>query len=278
MFGALPAFETLVAGLAIVCLVMIASFAAISGNSSTQPFDHNYADDEAKSKTRGSDSVDEKSSSDIQLVKFTSDLAYYTEALAVATIFLVVATVGLGILGYFQLADVRRSTDIAERTLTELEAPFIAVRIVDKGVDKIDGIPDHEFGMMKFSFANYGRTPINLRQVEEKFTLISFERGLPEEFDLDFSNRIPMPRGVISAPGVNSPIFTTYLMSDISNALAAAGPQPLVKNELFFQGFVRYDTIFNQKFRFGFCFIFNRYSDGWILAGEEKYNYLTRES
>lgn len=273
-----PAFETLAAGLAIACLVMIATFAAMSGDLPRWLVDPNYTDSEATSKTRVSDSIDEKSSADSQLVKFTSDLAHYTEALAGATIVLVAATIVLVILGYCQLADVRRSTDIAERTLTELEAPFIAVRIIDKGVDKIYGIPDHEFGMMKFSFANYGRTPIHLRQVEEKFTLISFERGLPDEFDLDFSNRIPMPRGVISAPGVDSPIFTTYLMSDISNALAAAGPQPLVKNELFFQGFVRYDTIFNQKFRFGFCFIFNRYSDGWILAGEEKYNYLTRES
>jgi hypothetical protein len=131
---------------------------------------------------------------------------------------------------------------------------------------------------MRFSFSNYGRTPIHLRQVEEKFTLISFEHGLPEEFDLNFSNRIPMPRGVISAPGIDSPIFTSYLIRDISNALAAAGSQPLVKNELFFYGFVRYDTIFGQKLRLGFCFIFDRYSDGWVLAGEEKYNYLKRES
>jgi hypothetical protein len=225
-----------------------------------------------------SESIDDKTESDRQLVKFTSDLAGYTEAMAIATISLVIATTGLGVLGYLQLADVRRSADIAERSLTELEAPFISVRIIDKGVDKIHGITDQEFGIMRFSFSNYGRIPVHLRQVEEKLTLISFEHGLPEEFDLNFSNRIPMPRGVISVPGIDSPIFTSYLIRDISNELAAARSQPLVKNELFFYGFVRYDTIFGQKFRLGFCFIFDRYSDGWVLAGEEKYNYLKPES
>jgi hypothetical protein len=57
----------------------------------------------------------------------------------------------------------------------------------------------------------------------------------------------------------------------------AADSLPLKTKNLFFYGFVRYSTIFDEIFRMGFCYMFDRYSDKWLLFGDEKYNYCKKE-
>ena len=85
-----------------------------------------------------------------------------------------------------------------------------------------------------------------------------------------------MPRGVIAGPDSKSQPFTRNLFADHMENLIE-DEIPLVRNALFFYGFVRYETIFKQTFRIGFCFIFDRYFNHWILAGNDRYNYLEQE-
>ena len=85
-----------------------------------------------------------------------------------------------------------------------------------------------------------------------------------------------MPYGVVAPPTANSQDFTRNLLGDHINDFAA-DPLILIRKAIFFYGFVRYETILKQTFRLGFCFIFDRFSERWILSGDDGYNYLTEE-
>jgi len=85
---------------------------------------------------------EQKLAIDERVASLTGDLALYTELLFAATAVLALITLGLVIVGYRQVRDARRSivaaetsAKIAEKALTELEAPFIAVKIVNSGIN-----------------------------------------------------------------------------------------------------------------------------------------------
>jgi hypothetical protein len=211
-------------------------------------------------------------------------IAFFTVVLAVKTAGLFVETAGLRTAADQQAADMKasiaaaiRSADISERALTELEAPFTAIKIIDTGLIKKTAEIGHDFAILKFSITNDGRTPARLIELVDKTILVEIEGGNPPPMNLGFRSRNTMPYGVISPPNSESQPFTQHLMMNHMNELAA--DTLILKNKaLFFYGFVRYETIFKQSYRMGFCYFFDRYSDRWILSGDEKYNYLTKES
>jgi hypothetical protein len=220
---------------------------------------------------------DEKRSADRWLVRWTA-------ALFAATVGLILATGLLGYFGHQQGRDMRetisvakRSADISERALTELEAPFISIFIKESGLSKKMTEVGHDFSILQFTIVNHGRTPARLIELVDKTWMVPLESGNPPEIDLDFRSRNAMPWGVIAPPsdGQSQP-FTRNLLSEHMNALAEGKP-PLARNALFFYGFVRYETIFKQTYRLGFCFIYDKFSNLWILSGGERYNYLERE-
>jgi hypothetical protein len=208
---------------------------------------------------------------------FTLWLVGFTGVLAVSTVGLWVATFFLYRAGKKQLGLLSRSTDISERALTELEAPFTAIKILDTGMTKKTAEIGHDFGILQFSITNDGRTPARLVEVVDKTQLVPIENGNPPPIDLAFRSRLTMPYGVISPPNRESQPFSQNLLANHMNELAAE-PVPLWKKSLFFYGFIRYETIFKQTYRMGFCYFFDRYSECWILTGEDDYNYLTKES
>jgi len=175
-----------------------------------------------------------------------------------------------------QLGLLKRSADISERALTELEAPFTAIKIIDTGLTKKTTEIGHDFGMLKFSVTNDGRTPARLVELVDTTRLIPEESGNPPPINLDFRSRDTMPYGVISPPNSESQPFTRNLLLYHMNELAADAI-PLRRNVIFFYGFVRYETIFKQSYRMGFCYMFDKFSERWLLSGDEKYNYLEKE-
>jgi hypothetical protein len=169
-----------------------------------------------------------------------------------------------------------RSAEVAERALTELEAPFTAIKIIDTGLIKKTGEIGHDFAILQFSVTNDGRTPARLVELVDKTILVEIEGSTPLPMNLDYRSRNTMPYGVISPPNSESQPFTQHLLMNHMNELAA--DTLILKNKtLFFYGFVRYETIFKQRYRMGFCYFYDRYSNRWILTGDENYNYLTKE-
>jgi hypothetical protein len=179
-----------------------------------------------------------------------------------------------------------KSASVAERALVELEAPFLAINILDTGILReaaLGGVYVRK--VLRFTIANYGRTPAMLMELVDKAIIVHLTAGLPPEINLDFRSRNSMSRGVIAPPSNSSQHFI-YDLDAQNNILIGAkelddlygGQLRLSKSELFYYGFVRYRTIFDQTFRMGFCFIFDKRGNHWHLAGGDRYNYLEKES
>jgi hypothetical protein len=170
-----------------------------------------------------------------------------------------------------------RSAKIAERALTELEAPFLSIKIIDTGITRSYGKTGHDFQIIRFCVVNYGRTPARLIELVDRFALLDINAGLPPEANPQSATRNTMPYGVIAPPSGESQEFTNNVFAAMMNALVN-DPLPLQTKALFFYGFVRYSTIFNEVYRLGFCFMFDKFSEKWLLAGGEKHNYCRKES
>jgi hypothetical protein len=157
---------------------------------------------------------------DRQLVKLTGDLASYTRLLFLATGLLALVTVGLVYFSFRQARDNKRSiavaetsTRIAERALTELEAPFLAVKISASGIDW-QKITDPNFDDLKFSIVNYGRTPAHILELLDGVAPHRVGEGLPPAIDPDKTRGKPMPYGIIAPPSSTTQEFSVVTNID----------------------------------------------------------------
>lgn len=190
----------------------------------------------------------------IVLATFTGRLWYSTEKLWTAT---------------------SRTAEISERALTELEAPFLAININDPGISLSDKAIN--FGTLQCSIINYGRTPASILEFFANTPLVNMD-------DLKFATPIDpqktrgnlMPYGVIAPPNGgetrNFP-FIVIFREDFREV----PPPPPSKTIPFFIGFLRYKDVLNNCFVLGFCFMYERESSQWLLAGGDEYNYCRKE-
>jgi hypothetical protein len=207
-------------------------------------------------------------------------VAEYTEGLAWATVLLAFTTLGVLIVtwraGVRQSRDMQASIAIAERSLTELEAPFVALKITESGIIRKYNEMGHDFQTIRFCATNHGRTPAQLIELTDLLALLPKNEGLPPALDPDTASRNTMPYGVIAPPNGESQSFSNNLLAFIMGKLVT-DPLPLKENRFFFYGFVRYGTIFNEIFRVGFCYHFDLFSEKWLLTGGDKHNYCKKE-
>jgi hypothetical protein len=229
------------------------------------------------------DSEKAKQESDRLLVSLTGDLAKYTNRLFWATGFLGLITGGLVFFGFIQVRDSKRSiraaetsAKIAERALTELEAPFLAINIKNTGIEWHTTQPIL-FGDLIFTIANYGRTPAHILELVEGVLPVKIGGGQPPVLDSSKVRGNPMPYGVIAPPNDETQEFKT-----IPNIYFYEGSEPgifakEVTQKAFFRGFVRYRDIFGGHYVLGFCFIFDPDGDRWVLLGNEDHNYCRKE-
>jgi hypothetical protein len=171
----------------------------------------------------------------------------------------------------------QRSATIAERALKELEAPFISIKITDTGITRTYGETGHVFTNISFCIPNHGRTPARILELVDKFALIGIGEGNPPEVRTDAATRNTMPYGVIAPPNGESQPFTNNLYAFMIRNDLAIDPLPLTTKRIFFYGFVRYATIFDEVFRMGFCCIFDVASEKWLLSGGGNHNYCCKE-
>ena len=123
-------------------------------------------------------------------------LANYTLALVVLNVFLVGSTALLW-------WATKRSAEIAERALTELEAPFVALNIIDDPLGDTqtpDGRPT-TLDTIRYGFYNHGRTPAVLLELQDKLQVCE-EGKLPT---LEWTGRKTIyPYGVFIGPNMPS--------------------------------------------------------------------------
>jgi hypothetical protein len=169
-----------------------------------------------------------------------------------------------------------RSAKTAERALTELEAPFISVKIIETGIAR--GPDDgHNFHTLSVVIVNYGRTPARIIEVADKPALVEHNEGLPPEVNPAFASRNSIPYGVIAPQQGESQGWTQNLFA-FTLKYSVEGTNPLKNNKMFFYGFIRYATIFDEVFRVGFCFMYDVVSEKWVLTGGDRHNYFRKET
>lgn len=163
-------------------------------------------------------------------------------------------------------------TQIAERALTELEAPFVFVKINSPGLE-IKG-RSVSFGLLKWCVVNHGRTPATILEIFEEVLSVELGKGYPTAKNFSKAHGDKMPYGVIAPPGGQSEDFP-YLA--IANLVSEGEETPFSQTLPFFRGFVRYADILKNHFILGFCFMFDREGNRWILSGGDDYNYCRKE-
>ncbi len=90
-----------------------------------------------------------------------------------------------------------RSAKIAERALTELEAPFVSIKINAPGLE-IKG-PNVTFGILQYCVANYGRTPATVLEHFEKVDAVEIGKGLPPKKIVSVTATLPLTSVPVSA-------------------------------------------------------------------------------
>jgi hypothetical protein len=227
------------------------------------------------------DADKEKQQSDRQLVKLTGDLASYTWLLFLATAVLALGTGALVVFGFLQAHDARqsiiaaeKSAGIAERALTELEAPFLAINIIQPGIHW--GGPQRvTFDDLKFVIANYGRTPAQVLELIEAVIQVPIGTSVPV-LDPSKTHGNPMPYGVVAPPSSQTQEFKT--VTNINFFEGSSGSVFAdVTQRAYFRGFVRYKDLFAGHFVLGFCFFFDGRENRWVLMGGDKHNYCRKQ-
>jgi hypothetical protein len=149
-----------------------------------------------------------------------------------------------------------RSATIAERALTELEAPFIAVKIIKPGIE-FKNLLTINFSDLEFSFVNYGRTPAYIMDFVERITPVQAGARLPPPVDSIKERGEPMPYGVIAPPNDMTQIFHTPSNFDFSLGAEGGIVGLKVTQRPYFRGYVRYADIFSNVYVLGFSFVFD---------------------
>lgn len=167
-----------------------------------------------------------------------------------------------------------RSAKVAERALTELEAPVVEVKILDAG---FRGTPSGEIagGRLAFCFANYGRSPAHILEVHD--TVASVPIGTtPDPIDSTVHRGRGMPYGIIAPPnGETEDIGTQVTEAHLKGR--RAGPFDVEERAVYFMGYAQYADIFQNRFTVGFCLLFDRKMVRWRIRGDERYNYCRKE-
>lgn len=139
-----------------------------------------------------------------------------------------------------------RSAKIAERALTELEAPFLTIKINNPGIEIKDN--SIAFGVLQCSIINYGRSPASVLEFSADTPLLNMDAGkFAAPVDPQKTRGSLMPYGVIAPPNV---IFR--------GDFRETPPPPPSKTIAFFIGFVKYSDLLQNRFVLGFCFVFHR--------------------
>jgi hypothetical protein len=168
----------------------------------------------------------------------------------------------------------KRSTEIAERALTELEAPFVVVKITAPGFAKPAGLGVTYMGQVpiNFSFINYGRTPALMLECFEDLISIPIGSDLPPERNPVKQRSAPLPYGIVAGPGGGESQEFSYRFTPDGD-----GTHNFKTNAVYFVGVVRYSNIFGESYTQGFCFLYDDRSVEWINAGDENWSYCRKD-
>ena len=164
----------------------------------------------------------------------------------------------------------QKAADVAERSLTELERPYVYGAVTDPGLDASGVILKRS--VFKLCIYNFGRTPANLTRLE--YVLSSALHGsISSSIDPNVVGGRELPVGTIAAN--NDPFFETTNMFPMF--IEQSDDIMAHKQSVWVVGFVRYADIFGDHYITGFTHVFDPLGRSFVRRGGEKYNYTRKE-
>jgi hypothetical protein len=189
---------------------------------------------------------------------------------------------GIGTLGLYQATN--RSAAIAERALTELERPFVALVVITPALARRRLLHKKEGGRtlgvqiihdeIVFTFANHGRLAAILLGREDRLRICDLDCLPPPLTAADIKE--PLPYGVIIAPQTQSP--------DTSKRAIPREVFPADRDQwkdlewggkdLALMGIIRYRSALEIRdiYEMKFCAVFDPITERFLMRGGDEYN------
>jgi hypothetical protein len=194
----------------------------------------------------------------------------------------VVTLLGLGATVYYTRQTAKaaiEATNVARRALTELEAPIVALKVIEAGLF-LRGEGPSEYLMLEeegvsFCFANYGRTPALL--TEQRSELCLCRKGhLPDPIEPP-QGGTPYPFGLWVGGGGQS-LKSIRKFADYLDDTGQYHLRNAVNDyDLFLFGFIKFTDIFDNRYTVGFCARFEGKEGRFFLDGGNQHNYEDKE-
>jgi hypothetical protein len=232
---------------------------------------HNPAPEQDSTDTHAKEKADEA------LARYTFWLTVFTGILALATVGLGAATIGLYTAGEKQIAvtakaadAAQKSAEIAESALLNVEVAYPYAVIRDHGIQVEHGrIRSVTIGtVVNFYFTNHGRTPADITEV---YCQMYVDKGIPDAIIPPVHPYNWLDGDVVPA-GRDSKDFS-FNMNDVMFETFYSGRVKDANNIIWFMGYARYNDVFGNEYILGFCFAFGTARATFYPVGRDGYNY-----
>jgi hypothetical protein len=165
-----------------------------------------------------------------------------------------------------QLKQIRRSANISERALTELEAPHLSIRIIDNGVVVTHLMPErYDRRRLDYAFVNHGRTPAQIVSYSQKIRAVRPGQGSPPPISEELLDHVPY--GFIIPPeGREAEVIGMSCATEIEPEYESLLDDST--NFAFLLVAVRYRDVFGSIYFLSLCYMLDKIHNRFILTGD----------
>jgi len=189
-----------------------------------------------------------------------------TLSLVVVTVFLVLATAGLGIATFIAAVAAKEAAQHIPRV--ERAYVFLWKELKRKQTPNASGVLPGDILEVQFAFKNYGKTPAIIKRIDVEIRVVASYPDEIRELALD------MPPGLIISADETT-VFLPIRRLILPEQWTAIRQMPRT-SLLLFLGVVKYEDIFGSSHETGFCLEWDSIGgDGFGPSPSEKLNHFT---
>src|ERR1700719_1115642 len=164
-----------------------------------------------------------------------------------------------------------QSADIARRALTELERPYIVVRVPVADI-KINEVGNYSFfGHPRWEVSNYGRTPAILVDRITRWK-VEVDGNLPHAIDPRIAKGLPFPEGCLASREAPYSENHNYFI-DLDGYQDIYGARAGHRRQIWVFGYLRYKDILGGVYVNGFALVYDSIGDRFVHIGPPSHNY-----
>jgi hypothetical protein len=169
----------------------------------------------------------------------------------------------------------RQSADIARRALTELERPYVIVRVPISDI-KVNEIGNYSsFGHARWDVFNYGRTPALLVERITRWK-VEVDGNLPYTIDPNIAKGLPFPEGCLASRETPYSENHNYFI-ELDGYQDIYGARAGHRHQIWCFGYLRYRDILDGVYVNGFALVYDHIGERFVHIGPPNLNYTRVE-